>query len=246
MFENRAILTKTHRAPAMSFSAVAHVVLIVAALFHSIEQHVKFRFVPIVYAAGPVGLRLPTATAQPAVLQVPERRIYHEAPYPSLATTSIPLSAPNEPEVPTLVLDQPVIIPVPQPRAQLPSNEPKLPEPPAAPDDAASGNGDSGAPGEVRDSPPVSHVSPPALIAKVPPAYPEIARIARVQGMVLITGVVTEDGRVANLTVVSGHPLLIPAALDCVKQWRYEPALLNGRPVTAPVEIRVQFQLKFQ
>jgi len=78
------------------------------------------------------------------------------------------------------------------------------------------------------------------LIHRVQPVYPEIARRARIQGVVRLHGVITRDGRIAQLRVISGHPLLVKAALDAVGQWVYSPTLLNKQAVEveAPIEVR--------
>jgi len=73
--------------------------------------------------------------------------------------------------------------------------------------------------------------------------YPDAARDARIQGVVKFTAIIDKDGRVANLQVNSGHPLLIPAAIDAVKQWRYRPTLLNGDPVEVRTDVDVNFTL---
>lgn len=78
------------------------------------------------------------------------------------------------------------------------------------------------------------------ILHRVLPVYPPLARQARVSGAVQLLGVVGRDGRVAQLQVISGHPLLVRAALDAVQQWTYRPTLLNGEPVevVAPIEVR--------
>jgi tetratricopeptide (TPR) repeat protein len=77
------------------------------------------------------------------------------------------------------------------------------------------------------------------LIGRVDPVCPGLATQARIQGMVKFTLIIGKDGLTQNIQVISGHPLLVPAALQAVKQWRYEPTLLNGTPVEviAPVEV---------
>jgi TonB family protein len=77
----------------------------------------------------------------------------------------------------------------------------------------------------------------------VPPVYPDLARQARVQGAVRLKIVIDKQGRVSDISVISGHPLLIPAALDAVKQWAYNPTLLNGQPVEVATEVSVPFVL---
>ena len=73
--------------------------------------------------------------------------------------------------------------------------------------------------------------------------YPQIAKVARIQGMVRVEGVISRDGMIQKLRVISGHPLLVQAALDAVKQWRYSPTLLNGEAVEVQTTIDVNFTL---
>ena len=75
------------------------------------------------------------------------------------------------------------------------------------------------------------------------PVYPPLARQARIQGKVVLHAIIDKDGRVSQLEVVSGHPLLVQAALDAVKQWRYQPTMLNGEPVEVDTTITVNFVL---
>lgn len=86
----------------------------------------------------------------------------------------------------------------------------------------------------------------PRLVVQVPPVYPEVARLARIQGTVLLDAVIDEAGKVTNVVVVSGHPMLVEAALECVKHWRYDPAHINGHVIPAPLKIVVRFELKFR
>lgn len=81
------------------------------------------------------------------------------------------------------------------------------------------------------------------LINKVTPAYPPLAKQARIQGTVSFAAVIGTDGAIKDLTLISGHPLLIPAATDAVKQWVYKPTLLNGQPVEVETQIDVNFTL---
>src|SRR5262249_9404726 len=82
------------------------------------------------------------------------------------------------------------------------------------------------------------------LISQTTPVYPELARAARVQGVVTLSAVISKEGAVENLTVVSGHPLLTQAALDAVKQWRYKPYVLDGQPVAVQTTITVNFAMQ--
>jgi protein TonB len=81
------------------------------------------------------------------------------------------------------------------------------------------------------------------LIKQVKPPYPPLAKQARIQGVVHFTAVIGKDGTIQNLTLVSGHPLLVAAAQEAVKQWVYKPTLLNGEPVEVITQIDVNFTL---
>lgn len=81
------------------------------------------------------------------------------------------------------------------------------------------------------------------LISSPKPNYPPLAKSARIQGTVVLEAVISKQGTVENLTVLSGHPLLVQAAMDAVKQWRYRPTLLNGEPVEVITTITVNFSL---
>ncbi len=96
------------------------------------------------------------------------------------------------------------------------------------------------APQRVRVS---SGVSTGLLIRKVQPNYPPLARQARIQGNVVLQAVISKSGTIENLQVISGHPMLVPAALEAVKQWRYKPYLLNGDAVEVETQVTVIFSL---
>jgi periplasmic protein TonB len=76
------------------------------------------------------------------------------------------------------------------------------------------------------------------------PPYPPLARAARVQGDVVLTALINANGEIQNLQLVSGHPMLVPAAMAAVKTWRYKPYLLNGQPVEVETTITVIFSLQ--
>jgi bla regulator protein blaR1 len=88
-----------------------------------------------------------------------------------------------------------------------------------------------------------SSVQERKLISKVDPIYPPLAMQARLQGVVRFNVVIGKDGRVSNVNLVSGHPLLVAAARDTVRQWVYKPTLLNGDPVEVVTEVGVNFTL---
>ena len=82
------------------------------------------------------------------------------------------------------------------------------------------------------------------LLQQIRPAYPSAAKQARIQGTVRFTATIGPDGLVKNLDVVSGDPMLVPAAMEAVKQWVYKPTLLNGNPVEVITTIDINFTLK--
>ena len=88
------------------------------------------------------------------------------------------------------------------------------------------------------------HIRPPRQLVKTPPVYPTLARQARMQGDVRIDAVIDTNGDVVEMKVISGPPLLIPAALDAVRQWKYEPTYLNDQPVAVQLIVTVTFQFQ--
>jgi periplasmic protein TonB len=82
-----------------------------------------------------------------------------------------------------------------------------------------------------------------SLIRKVQPIYPPLAKSARIQGPVVLFAVISKAGAIDNLHVVSGHPMLVQAALDAVKQWQYRPYILNQEPIEVETQITVNFLL---
>ena len=97
-----------------------------------------------------------------------------------------------------------------------------------------------GQPIRVRVSQGVSQAS---LVTRVQPQYPDDARQALVQGSVVLRVEIDNSGNVEGLTLVSGHPMLAPAAIEAVKQWKYKPYLLNGQPIAVETQVIVAFQL---
>jgi protein TonB len=81
------------------------------------------------------------------------------------------------------------------------------------------------------------------LIRKVTPNYPPLAKQARIQGTVVLQAEISKDGTIQNLQLISGHPMLAPAAIEAVRQWRYKPYLLNGEPVAVETTVQVNFSL---
>jgi TonB family protein len=81
------------------------------------------------------------------------------------------------------------------------------------------------------------------LLKRVPPVYPPLARQARIQGTVILKVLINKSGEVANIQLVSGHPMLAPSAIEAVKQWKYDPYLLNGEPIEVLTNVAVNFTL---
>jgi periplasmic protein TonB len=88
-----------------------------------------------------------------------------------------------------------------------------------------------------------SNLKAPQQTYSVQPNYPTLARQERIWGDVVVDAVIDEQGNVVQAHVVSGHPLLITAALNAVLQWKYQPTLLNGTPVAVEMEVTVHFIL---
>ena len=110
--------------------------------------------------------------------------------------------------------------------------------------------------GNALPPPPIAvHHSPPPptpvsggviegyLVKQIQPAYPHMAQLAGVQGDVILQAVIDREGRIEQLQAVSGHPMLVAAALDAVRQWRYRPYRLNGEPVEVETQVTVRFIL---
>lgn len=81
------------------------------------------------------------------------------------------------------------------------------------------------------------------LLYKEEPVYPQMAKIAKVEGDVVIKAYITKAGGIENLRAVSGHPILIQSAMDAVSHWKYKPFLLNGEPVAVETTVTVKYRL---
>jgi protein TonB len=110
-------------------------------------------------------------------------------------------------------------------------------------DEGAAGPGGTGD-GSGPPRPVGGDIQEPRRIHWEAPAYPELARRARVQGKVVLDCVIDVDGRVTDLRVVSGNPLLAEAATDAVRRWVYSPTMLNGRPIPVILTVTVMFGLQ--
>ena len=81
------------------------------------------------------------------------------------------------------------------------------------------------------------------LIRKVEPNYPQLAKVAHISGEVVLQAVIGKSGSMEQLRVVSGHPMLVKSAMEAVRQWKYQPFLLNGEPVEVDTQVTVNFTL---
>jgi periplasmic protein TonB len=112
--------------------------------------------------------------------------------------------------------------------------EPEATPPPPPPTQAPAPKGPVRVGGQIKE---------PSKIRNVPPAYPDVAKQARVQGVVVLEAVISPSGEVTNVRVLQGVPLLNDAAAAAVRQWRYTPTLLNGQPVSVVMTVTVNFKL---
>ncbi|MGC2670523.1 MAG: energy transducer TonB, partial [Candidatus Acidiferrum sp.] len=125
--------------------------------------------------------------------------------------------------------------------------QPASPEPPGIPSGPGPGTPCPGCiplvdtrvqperPADTRQQTPprlhLTHLEPAMLIQRIEPVYPPLARQIRREGRVELRALISTDGTIKSLQVVSGDPLFLQSALDAVRQWRYRPTVLNGQPV---------------
>ena len=86
-------------------------------------------------------------------------------------------------------------------------------------------------------------VSQNLITKRVKADYPKEARKKRIQGLVVLKILISREGEVTQAAVVSGHPMLAPAAVEAVKQWKFKPYLLQGQPVEVETTIQINFTL---
>jgi TonB family protein len=129
-----------------------------------------------------------------------------------------------------------------------PADAPSADASPAAPPPAAPNDNLPEPPAPARPAPPSrirvsSAVEQGMMLHRENPVYPSAAKQAKVQGSVILKAVISKEGTIEDLQVISGDPLLSGAAIDAVKQWRYRPYILNGDPVEVDTQIIVNFTL---
>jgi TonB family protein len=149
-----------------------------------------------------------------------------------------------EPQAPLpLEVEPPRALPPPPPPPPAPHRSPSAPAPPRADEEPApvSDGGRAAASQPLRVG---GTIREPRKVRNVSPAYPDIARQARVQGVVILEATISPEGRVTSIRVLRGVPLLNDAAVDAVRQWEYEPTLLNGVAVPVIMTVTVNFALR--
>jgi len=150
-----------------------------------------------------------------------------EIPKPKSKKVPIPDPTPDEPE-PIRLVDEI------EPDVQLPQDDFLFGIPDAPPEKLPEG--------PIRVG---GDVKPPAKIVSPQPQYTEIARKARISGVVIVEAIIDKGGNVTNVKVLKGLPMgLDQAAADAVKKWKFEPATLNGKPVSVIYNLTVNFQLQ--
>ena len=198
-------------------------------------------------------LNKPTTVASPAA-EVRKIAGAHESPKPATSSAASraaePVAQPVEekrnPAFNKMRLATPTLK---DGKAQSTSNEPEPGIAIETETNSAQGALSSGLVGSKGNQPaaPVpigGDVTSAQLISSVPPAYPQIARSQRVSGDVKIDALIDESGRVSGMKVVSGPVMLQQAAMDALRQWKYKPATLNGKPVSMHLVVTLQFRLQ--
>ena len=192
--------------------------------------------------ANPPAEPVPAATKQaesgrsePVVIRTPATVVKPSKPSPTIVRRGLAEPAP----VASAPLPQEIPLP-PEPPA--PTIESAAPSPvektPVAAPEVTTPEHTAPQPEPVK----TSQVVPGVLIFKVNPQYPSVARAARVQGSVVMHATIGTDGTIQQLRVVSGSPLLVSAAMEAVKKWRYRPYTLDGTPVEGETDITVTFK----
>jgi len=221
----------------LGFGAVAAIGLGIAALTkHSGRPGAELAWAGILTATLSLAAGAPLAATLMALdKQGALRGIFDDEPPPQPAT-------PTERELqePNAVAPQPPPPPTQAQATPLPRIEPRPSERPAR------ARVEDGVPAPPPPSGPIrvgGAIREPMKLHNVTPVYPDIAKQARVQGIVILEATIGPDGTVSDVRILRGIPLLDQAAIDAVKQWRYTATLLNGVPVPVIMTVTVNFKL---
>ena len=202
---------------AIGIAVAFHVVLFLIKLPEIVQAQAAKAEKPKVYVVQQIRFKPPQQQQEQQKVEVRRKKV------------PIPDPTPDEPE-PIRVVDE-----VQQPELDLPSDDAVfgIPE---GPPPAVDGDGPIMVGGEVK--------APEKLVAPQP-QYTEIARKARIQGVVIVQAIIDREGNVTNVKVLKGLPMgLEEAAVEAIKQWKFKPATLNGKPVTVYFNLTVNFKLQ--
>jgi protein TonB len=202
---------------AIGIAVVLHVVLFLIKLPDIIQAQIAKAEKPKVYVVQQIRFKPPQQQQEQQKVEVRRKKV------------PIPDPTPDEPE-PIRVVDE-----VQQPELDLPS------------DDAVFGIPEGPPPAVDTDGPIMvgGEVKAPEKLVAPQPQYTEIALKARIQGVVIVQAIIDREGNVTNVKVLKGLPMgLEEAAVDAIKQWRFKPATLNGKPVTVYFNLTVNFKLQ--
>ncbi|HEX6464264.1 MAG TPA: energy transducer TonB [Vicinamibacterales bacterium] len=221
---------RSHLSGTLPISIVAHFLILALLLIVPLAANVAL---PPPDRGLPEYVRLAPPPVPPAFAVAVRRPSSSVVPNPHLAPTAAPLTIQPEIERPGPQLDVPI-----GSSEGLPTGfiEGEHIAPPVAPPPADPSPG----PATVRIA---QLPQSPHKVVDVRPVYPELARIARVDGTVTLEAVLDTSGRVTQLRVVRSVPMLDQAALDAVRQWRYSPSVYGGRPVSVLMTITIRFTL---
>jgi len=200
---------------AIGIAIVLHVILLFVPLVSGWQGDLKAKDKQKVYVVQQVRFRPPPPQQEEQKLEVRKKKV------------PIPDPTPDEPE-PIRIVEEV------QPDLDIPIDDTifGIPEgpPPSEPEGPIMVGGD---------------VKAPEKISSPPPQYTEIARKARIQGVVIVQAIIDKEGNVTNVKVLKGLPMgLEEAAVSAIKGWRFRPATLNGRPVTVYYNLTVNFKLQ--
>jgi TonB family protein len=242
---------RSQREPGVFLSVAIHV-LVIAASWHvpHVVRNGGFG-IQVVHAAGHETLWLPVSTMapphQPDAGRAENRssvpapaRVFTDVEQPFVGSVTAPADIEASLNlVQTLDLSTDVMESRLEHVPHIGIDDPVVPPPP--PPENPTKTADAARP----DAPRAPQVEMPRLLKKVAPVYPPSARRARVEGVVVIEATIEESGLLDHLNVVEGHPMLIDAAIEAVRQWRYVPAKLHGVPTSSAVRVNVIFNLVF-